>query len=117
MFKTFYAFNERVLISWLIFVARIIMAIRVNSILFVFFGIGTEYALLYLALGKSLGGLILSIGRQGLFFVPVILLLPHYIGLNGVIFAQPIADVFTLIAIIILATKINHEIKTLSLKA
>ena len=63
------------------------------------------------------GGLILSIGRQGLFFVPVILLLPHYIGLNGVIFAQPIADVFTLIAIIILATKINHEIKTLSLKA
>ena len=92
-------------------------ALRVNSILFVFFGIGTEYALLYLALGKSLGGLILSIGRQGLFFVPVILLLPHYIGLNGVIFAQPIADVFTLIAIIILATKINHEIKTLSLKA
>lgn len=92
-------------------------ALRVNSILFVFFGIGTEYALLYLALGKSLGGLILSIGRQGLFFVPVILLLPHYIGLNGVIFAQPIADVFTLIAIIILATKINREIKTLSLKA
>ncbi len=92
-------------------------ALRINSILFVFFGIGTEYALLYLALGKSLGGLILSIGRQGLFFVPVILLLPHYIGLNGVILAQPIADVFTLIAIIILATKINNEIKNLALTA
>ena len=77
-------------------------ALRVNSILFVFFGIGTEYALLYLALGKSLGGLILSIGRQGLFFVPTILILPHYFELNGVILAQPIADVFTLISIIIL---------------
>ena len=88
-------------------------ALRVNSILFVFFGIGTEYALLYLALGKSLGGLILSIGRQGLFFVPAILILPHYFELNGVILAQPIADVFTLISIIILATKINREIKGL----
>lgn len=88
-------------------------ALRVNSILFVFFGIGTEYALLYLALGKSLGGLILSIGRQGLFFVPTILILPHYFELNGVILAQPIADVFTLISIIILATKINREIKGL----
>lgn len=88
-------------------------ALRVNSILFVFFGIGTEYALLYLALGKSLGGLILSIGRQGLFFVPTILILPQYLELNGVILAQPIADILTLISIIILATKINREIKGL----
>lgn len=87
-------------------------ALRINSIMFIFFGAGTEYALLYLALGKWIGGLILSIGRQGLFFVPVILILPKFIGLDGIIYAQPIADVFTLIAIIILGLKINREIKT-----
>lgn len=48
------------------------------------------YSMLSLALGKAAGGWLLSIGRQGIFFIPVIVLLPHYIGLNGVILAQPI---------------------------
>lgn len=85
-------------------------ALRTNSIVFVGMGIDAIYSMLSLALGKATGGWLLSVGRQGIFFIPVILLLPHFIGINGVIFAQPIADILTLICMLILAGKINSEI-------
>ena len=66
--------------------------------------------MLSLALGKAAGGWLLSLGRQGLFFIPVILLLPRSIGMNGVIFAQPIADLLTLACMLILAIKLSKEI-------
>ena len=37
----------------------------------------------------------LSTGRQGYAFLPLIVLLPHFIGLTGVEVAQPIADVIS----------------------
>ncbi|MEW4414501.1 MATE family efflux transporter [Clostridium sp. AN503] len=86
-------------------------ALRINSIMFIGMGVDAIYSMLSLALGKSTGGWLLSIGRQGIFFIPVIMLLPSFCGLNGVIFAQPIADLLTLICMIVLATKINAEIK------
>lgn len=51
-------------------VAMASSALETNSALFAFFGMGAEYALLHLALGRSFGGLFLSIGRQGPFYVP-----------------------------------------------
>lgn len=68
-------------------------ALRANSIVFAGMGIDAIYSMLSLALGKATGGWLLSIGRQGVFFIPVILFLPHFIGINGVVFAQPIADI------------------------
>lgn len=85
-------------------------ALKANSIVFAGMGIDAIYSMLSLALGKATGGWLLSVGRQGIFFIPVILLLPHFIGINGVIFAQPIADILTLICMVILATRINKEI-------
>ena len=37
-------------------------------------------------------GSILSLGRQGIFFIPSILILPRIISINGLIWAQPAAD-------------------------
>lgn len=86
-------------------------ALRANIIMFAGMGVEAIYSMLSLALGKAAGGWLLSIGRQGIFFIPVILILPHFIGLNGVIFAQPIADFLTLICIVVLAVKLNGEIR------
>ncbi len=36
---------------------------------------------------------LLALSRQGLFFVPAVLLLPRLFGLNGIILAQPISDI------------------------
>nr|UWI50790.1 MATE family efflux transporter [Clostridioides difficile] len=91
-------------------------ALRISSVMFIFFGFGTVYSILFLALGKAKEGTFLSVSRQGLFFIPVILLLPSIMGLNGVIFAQPIADLCMVVSAAILGVKLKKEIRMLSLQ-
>ena len=40
---------------------------------------------------------IVGSGRQGLFLVPLILVLPHFMGLPGLIAVQPCSDVLSTI--------------------
>ncbi|WP_175400836.1 MULTISPECIES: MATE family efflux transporter [Clostridium] len=87
-------------------------ALRVNVVMFIGMGVETIYGMLSLALGKIAGGWLLSIGRQGVFFIPCILILPHFIGLNGVIFSQAIADFITITGMIVLAVKLNKDISS-----
>ncbi len=49
------------------------------------------------ALGKALPALFLSISRQGLFFLPLLLLLNALFGFKGFIYAQPITDALMLL--------------------
>ena len=86
-------------------------ALRINVITFIFYGMEAIYCMLFMSLGKPLGGWILCAGRQAVFFIPIILLLPQFMGLNGVIAAQPIADIITIMIMGILAIKLNREIK------
>ena len=44
------------------------------------------------SIGKSLKGMLLSLTRQILFLLPLILLLPVFLGIDGVMYAGPIAD-------------------------
>jgi putative MATE family efflux protein len=85
-------------------------ALRANSITFILFGFQYIYTTLFLALGKAFKGTILSIARQGIFFIPVILILPGILGLNGIIFTQPIVDVMTTILTVIFAVKVQRKI-------
>jgi putative MATE family efflux protein len=50
--------------------------------------------------GKSWTATLLSCMRQGIFFIPLILILPKYIGIAGVQYSQPIADSITSICAI-----------------
>lgn len=83
-------------------------ALRLNAILFITFGFQMVYATLYLAIGKSLVGSVLSLSRQGIFFFPLVFILPRLFGLTGVIWVQPMADFFTTIITAIFAIKINR---------
>ena len=49
------------------------------------------------ALGKALPSLILSVCRQGIAFVPAIYLGTKFFGISGIIWAQPIADVASIV--------------------
>lgn len=68
-------------------------ALRANGISFMVFGFHTTYSFLFLVMGKAKEGCILGACRQGICFVPVILLLPRILGLNGILYAQPTADI------------------------
>ena len=70
-------------------------SLRINGITFMLFGFYTVYSSLFLALGKGKEGFILGACRQGICFIPVILILPIAWGLNGILYAQPIADVLS----------------------
>ena len=85
-------------------------ALRANGIMFVSFGFQMVYGTLFLALGKAKEGGILSISRQGIFFIPAILILPHIVGLNGVVYSQAIADLLTVILTAVLAVKLKKEL-------
>lgn len=47
------------------------------------------------AMGKALPALIVSLSRQGIIYIPLIFLLNHLWQFDGLIFALPIADAFT----------------------
>lgn len=51
--------------------------------------------MLFQSCGKALQSSVLALSRNGVFFIPLILILPGIFGLNGVIASQPVADCIT----------------------
>ncbi len=53
--------------------------------------IGSTY---FIVAGKGLPGLVLSLSRQVLLLIPLLLILPEFLGLKGVLLSFPVADFF-----------------------
>lgn len=85
-------------------------SLRANGISMMLFGFYTVYSSLFLALGKGREGFILGACRQGICFIPVILLLPIFWGLDGILYAQPIADVISVIITIFMAVPLHRKL-------
>ncbi|GGE03473.1 MATE family efflux transporter [Psychroflexus salis] len=67
--------------------------------------IGSAY---FQAIGKAVPALLLTLTRQGFFFIPLLLILPKYFGELGVWLSFPLAD---LISTIVTGYFLNKEIK------
>jgi putative MATE family efflux protein len=87
-------------------------ALRIVTIMMPLIGIQVLAGSMYQALGKPKPALIVSMSRQTLFLIPLILMLPSIfnMGLMGVYWAFPIADV---LAIILSGYMIRRQIKKL----
>jgi putative MATE family efflux protein len=68
--------------------------------------IGAAY---FQAVGKAIPALLLTLTRQGFFFIPLILILPHYLEETGVWISFPIADV---LATVVTGLYLAKEIKS-----
>ncbi|MEG1633954.1 MAG: MATE family efflux transporter [Oscillospiraceae bacterium] len=79
------------------------------------FGLCYMMTITFQTIGASKFGLFLSTIRQGLFYIPCILLLPRFFGVNGIYFSQPIADVLTL-AVCLLSYRSMKRIATQNMK-
>ena len=84
-------------------------SLKANGFSFFLFGFYTVYSSLFLALGKGTAGFILGACRQGICFVPVILLLPPILGINGILYAQPIADILSVIVTVFMALDLHKK--------
>jgi len=67
--------------------------------------IGAAY---FQAVGKATPALLLTLSRQGFFFIPLVLILPIYLGTTGVWMAFPISDV---LSTLLTGWFLNREIK------
>lgn len=67
--------------------------------------IGSAY---FQAIGKAVPALLLTLTRQGFFFIPLIFILPHFFGELGVWISFPLAD---LLSTIVTGYFLNREIR------
>ena len=63
------------------------------------------------SLGKSLESTLLSLFREIVLGVSLVILLPKFMGLNGVLYSMPVADILTFAASAVIILKTNRELK------
>ncbi len=63
----------------------------------------------FAAIGKPVKGLLLSMTRQVFFLIPLILILPLFFKLDGILYAAPVADAIAfVITVLLIRRELNH---------
>lgn len=63
-------------------------------------------------IGKGIQASIIAISRQGLFFLPAVLILPRMFGILGIQISQPVSDVFAFSIAIPMGISVLRELKS-----
>ena len=90
------------------------IAMRCQCVTFPLMAVVTMTNMLYQNIGRVVGATLLAVARQGLMFIPVVLILPRLFAepLRGVYLAQPVADLFAFCMAVWLALRMMRELKT-----
>ena len=83
--------------------------LRWQCISFPLIGVSTVTNMMYQTTRKTLVATLLSMGRQGIFFIPTIMILPIFIGLQGVEMTQAVADALTFLLALPFAIKESRD--------
>ena len=67
----------------------------------------------FTSIGKPQKGTFLSLTRQIVFLLPLTLILPHFVGIDGIMYAAPVADCLAAVIAITMAVKEFREMKKL----
>ncbi|MBO2516021.1 MAG: MATE family efflux transporter [Clostridiales bacterium] len=89
------------------------VAMRCQYCTFTLMAVVTVTNMLYQNIGRVVGATLLAVARQGLMFIPVVLILPHIItpSIWGVYLAQPMADMFSFLLAVPLGIRMYRELK------
>ncbi|WP_026896238.1 MATE family efflux transporter [Clostridiisalibacter paucivorans] len=109
----------KTILSWFITDASLVQLgigrFRVFLGIFILYGIMSISIVFFQGIGKGSKAAILVMGRQILFFIPIILFLPRLIGETGAWIAMPLGDLLTILLSIFLVIKefaiLNNRIK------
>ncbi|MDD4320589.1 MAG: MATE family efflux transporter [Acidaminococcaceae bacterium] len=88
-----------------------IKALRLQTLSLPFMGVVIITNMLLQNIGAFIGASILAIARQGLFFLPLIVLLTNALGLLGAQIAQPISDFCSFLVAVPFAWKVLKTLK------
>ena len=61
------------------------------------------------AMGAATPALIINLSRQGIIFIPALFILQAVVGINGLIWAQPVADLLSIGLAAILYIRVSHK--------
>ena len=88
-------------------------ALRYQCVTFTLLAIVTLTNMMYQNMGRVWGATLLAAARQGLMFIPTVLILPHLFSESiwGVYLAQPAADIFAFAFALPMAIKVHREFK------
>lgn len=75
------------------------MAMRKSKMFMLFLGFQTLASMYFSAIGKPKVATFISISRNGLFLIPALLILPRFLGLNGVLYSSSVSDFCSLILV------------------
>ena len=90
-----------------------IRAIRFVSMAMPFMAFSTYVNQIYQGLGLRLQATILASCRQGICFIPLVLILPRLLGLTGVILLQPGADILTFAVMVPFQIALTRKLRRL----
>ena len=76
-----------------------------------FLGIMFTFNFAFQGMGRSLPSLVISLGRQGLVFLPLLVIMSKYIGFDGIVFAQPVADLACVVLAAVMFAAVNAKLK------
>lgn len=100
-FITFQAFPHLVIAVFgardLAYVRFAVRYMRIFMFMTVANGIQPVTSNFFTSIGRAKLGVLMSLTRQGIFLLPLIFLLPIFLGIDGVMFAGPIADTATVL--------------------
>ncbi len=89
-------------------------ALRWQCVVFPLCTLSTSTNMLFQNIRMTIPATLLSIGRQGLFFIPALLVLPRFFGLQGVEMTQAVADLCTFLLSLPFAIGISRRLKNAS---
>lgn len=75
-----------------------------------FFGVLSVITNAIQSAGAATAALIVNLSRQGLIFIPLVFILDHIFGIYGIVAAQPVADVSSIILALILYVKVTKTL-------
>ena len=85
--------------------------LRWQCLSFPLIGVSTVTNMMYQTIRKTLIASVLSMGRQGIFFIPAIMILPLFTGLQGVEMTQAVADALTFLLALPFAIKETLDVR------
>lgn len=87
-------------------------ALRYECIVLPLIGYCTSSNMLMQSLEMSGKATVLALARQGIFFIPLIFLLPKFMGSNGVALVQPLADGLSFLLTLVLTRPVVNKLKS-----
>jgi putative MATE family efflux protein len=74
-------------------------------------GVQTTIMIAFQALGKFAQATVITLGRQCVIYIPLLLILNHFFQFNGFIYAQPAGDILTAGVSLLLSVSMFRELK------